>query len=239
MRLCVALRIPFHTDHIAHICAPACADACVLLHGKRCFQIIAFVISEKRIACLPDRIVPDPGAAEHLQHLRPDLVMPPAGAVPAGGILSRARYRKALPERWAISQHRQGIREKHLRGLLQGGAAPCRADFPVTVPSSSEMHKSARKNSAQIEIVLHGYFQKSRYNTNNASLIARKIPVPQEKQINFSTAILVCKQFLKGKIRSAQIFEILSMHLSPIRPGRQYKRYQNPVSAVAFQYRLS
>lgn len=71
------------------------------------------------------------------------------------------------------------------------------------------------------------------------SLIARKIPVPLEKQINFSTAILVCKQFLKGKIRSAQIFEILSKHLSPIRPGRQYKRYQNPVSAVAFQYRFS
>ena len=74
---------------------------------------------------------------------------------------------------------------------------------------------------------------------NYASLIARKIPVPQEKQINFSTAILVCKQFLKGKIRSAQIFGILSKHLSPIRPGRQYKRYQNPVSAVAFQYRFS
>lgn len=74
---------------------------------------------------------------------------------------------------------------------------------------------------------------------NYASLIARKIPVPQEKQINFSVAILVCKQFLKGKIRPAQIFGILSKHLSPIRPGRQYKRYQNPVSAVAFQYRFS
>ena len=74
---------------------------------------------------------------------------------------------------------------------------------------------------------------------NYASLVARQIPAPQGKQINFSVAILACKQFLKGKIRSAQIFEILSMHLSPIRPGRQYKRYQNPVSAVAFQYRLS
>ena len=74
---------------------------------------------------------------------------------------------------------------------------------------------------------------------NYASLIARKIPVPLEKQINFSVAILVCKQFLKGKIRPAQIFGILSKHLSPIRPGRQYKRYQNPVSAVAFQYRFS
>ena len=56
-----------------------CADdRHILLHGKRCFQIIAFVISEKRIARLPDRIIPDPGASEHLQHLRPDLIMPPA-----------------------------------------------------------------------------------------------------------------------------------------------------------------
>ena len=47
------------------------------------------------------------------------------------------------------------------------------------------------------------------YLYNYASLIARKIPVPLEKQINFSVAILVCKQFLKGKIRPAQIFEIL------------------------------
>ena len=56
---------------------------------------------------------------------------------------------------------------------------------------------------------------------------------------NIPGKVLVCKQFLKGKIRPAQIFEILSKHLSPIRPGRQYKRYQNPVSAVAFQYRFS
>ena len=61
--------------------------------------------------------------------------------------------------------------KKHLRRLLQGGAAPYKADFPVTVPSGSEMYKSAKKNSTKIEIVLHGYFQKSRYNTNkNAAL---------------------------------------------------------------------
>ncbi|MEI3078473.1 MAG: transposase [Oscillospiraceae bacterium] len=74
---------------------------------------------------------------------------------------------------------------------------------------------------------------------NYASLIARKIPVRLEKQINFSVAILVCKQFLKGKIRPAQIFGISFKHLPPIRPGRQYKRYQNPVPAEAFQYRFS
>ena len=74
---------------------------------------------------------------------------------------------------------------------------------------------------------------------NYASLIARQLPTPQGKQVNFSIAILTCKQFLKRKIESFQISEILSKHLSPIRPGRQYKRYQNLISTVAFQYRLS
>ena len=58
-------------------------------------------------------------------------------------------------------------------------------------------------------------------------------------KVYVDVTILTCKQFLKRKIESSQISEILSKHLSPIRSGRQYKRYQNLISAVAFQYRLS
>ena len=47
---------------------------------------------------------------------------------------------------------------------------------------------------------------------NYASLVALQIPAPQGKQINFSVAILACKQFLKGKIESTQIFEIEGVH---------------------------
>ena len=74
---------------------------------------------------------------------------------------------------------------------------------------------------------------------NYASLIARKVPTPEEKQVNFSVAMLVCKQFLKKKITSAEMLAIMAKHLSPIRPGRKFKRYQNLISAVAFQYRFS
>lgn len=74
---------------------------------------------------------------------------------------------------------------------------------------------------------------------NYASLIAREVPTPEGKQVNFSVAMLACKQFLKKKITSAEILFILTKHLSPIRPGRKYKRYQNLISAVSFQYRFS
>ena len=50
------------------------------------------------------------------------------------------------------------------RSSMQGGRSN-------GMPSGSEMYKSAKKYSTKIEIVLHGYFQKSRYNTNkNAAL---------------------------------------------------------------------
>lgn len=73
---------------------------------------------------------------------------------------------------------------------------------------------------------------------NYASLIAREIPVPKGKQINFSVAVHICRQFLRKKISSSRLFELLSKQLSPIRPGRRYARYQNIISAVAFQYRF-
>ncbi len=73
---------------------------------------------------------------------------------------------------------------------------------------------------------------------NYTSIIARELPVPSGKCINFTAAFLVCKQYIQRKIPSNKVYELISRHLSPIRPGRQYDRYQNPISAVAFQYRL-
>jgi hypothetical protein len=39
-------------------------------------------------------------------------------------------------------------------------------------------------------------------------------------------------------LSTVKLFALLSKHLSPIRPGRQHRRYQNMISAVAFQYRF-
>ena len=74
---------------------------------------------------------------------------------------------------------------------------------------------------------------------NYTSLVARKVSVPEEKQVNFSVAMLICRQFLKKNISPQEMLELLQKHTSPIRPGRKFKRYQNLISAVAFQYRFS
>ena len=74
---------------------------------------------------------------------------------------------------------------------------------------------------------------------NYTSLITLKVEVPPNKQICFSVAVLVGKQYLKGNITTARLLEILTKHLSPVRVGRKYKRYLNVISAVAFQYRFA
>lgn len=73
---------------------------------------------------------------------------------------------------------------------------------------------------------------------NYTSLISHTVPSPAGKQVCFSIAVLFAKQHLKKAISGMQLVEMLSKHLVPIRPGRKYKRYQNLISAVAFQYRF-
>jgi hypothetical protein len=100
--------------------------------------------------------------------------------------------------------------------------------YAVSLSSLHSKKKDSMLQEVFARLVLYNY----------ASLIAREIPVPDGKQVNFSVAVHVCRQFLKEKITSSKLFTLLSKHLSPIRPGRQHKRYQNMISAVAFQYRF-
>lgn len=72
---------------------------------------------------------------------------------------------------------------------------------------------------------------------NYASLIARKISVPDGKQVNFSVAVDICRQFFKNNLSASCVVELIKKHLSPIRPGRQFERYKRQLAPVSFQYR--
>jgi hypothetical protein len=100
--------------------------------------------------------------------------------------------------------------------------------YAVSLSSLHSKKKDSMLQEVFARLVLYNY----------ASLIAREISVPEGKQVDFSVAVHVCRQFLKEKITSSKLFTLLSKHLSPIRPGRQHRRYQNMISAVAFQYRF-
>lgn len=74
---------------------------------------------------------------------------------------------------------------------------------------------------------------------NYTSMIAHQVTIPEGKRVNFHVAAYLCRQFLRHKLSCSQVLKAIVKHLSPIRPGRQFPRFQNQISAVGFQYRLS
>lgn len=74
---------------------------------------------------------------------------------------------------------------------------------------------------------------------NYTSLIAHCVEIPEGKRVNISAAAYFCRHFLRMKITPSLVLENIVKNLSPIRPGRQYPRYQNLISPIGFQYRIS
>ena len=74
---------------------------------------------------------------------------------------------------------------------------------------------------------------------NYTSLIAHCVEIPEVKRVNISAAAYFCRQFLRMKIAPSLVLEKIAKHLSPIRPDRQFPRYQNLISPIGFQYRIS
>ena len=57
-------------------------------------------------------------------------------------------------------------------------------------------------------------------------------------RINFAAAFLWCRQFLNALVEDAVIFKMLQRCTSPIRPGRNFPRYQKHLSAMSLNYRI-
>lgn len=74
---------------------------------------------------------------------------------------------------------------------------------------------------------------------NYTSLIAHCAEIPEGKRINFSAAAYFGRQFLRMKIAPSLVLDNIVKYLSPIRPDRQFQRYQNLISPIGFQYRIS
>lgn len=76
---------------------------------------------------------------------------------------------------------------------------------------------------------------------NYSELIVSLTNLPQNRacKINFSAAIHVCKQFFRGKLIEKNLLEMIVRHLSPIRPNRNFPRYQKHLSAMSLTYRIA
>lgn len=61
------------------------------------------------------------------------------------------------------------------------------------------------------------------------------------KQVNFTMAIFVCREFLrnKGNLSPPDVIKLIEKHVLPIRPGRKDPRKVKTQSAVSFLYRVA
>ena len=82
---------------------------------------------------------------------------------------------------------------------------------------------------------------------NFCEVIARSVVISQDARnkrgrkheylVNFSTAVCICRNFLKSKDHSMDVVLLISRFIIPIRPGRSFERKVKAQSARLFIYR--
>lgn len=69
-------------------------------------------------------------------------------------------------------------------------------------------------------------------------LRARPKPKKYPYQVDFSSAVLICYQFLLKRMSPNVVFELILKHLNPIRPSKTNPRRKSRKHAISFLYRM-
>ena len=79
---------------------------------------------------------------------------------------------------------------------------------------------------------------------NFCERIVTKIVIQQKNrkytyQINFTVAVLICREYFKGRIPPPDLEALIQKNVLPVREGRKAPRKVRPNSAVSFLYRIA
>ena len=70
-------------------------------------------------------------------------------------------------------------------------------------------------------------------------VIIQKTNTKHDYKANFTIAVHVCRQFLRGNVSPPDVEALIRRHVSPIRPGRSRPRKMTVKHAVSFVYRVA
>lgn len=61
------------------------------------------------------------------------------------------------------------------------------------------------------------------------------------KQVNFTIAIYICREYLRNKrnLSPPDVINLIEKHVLPVRPGRKDPRKAKPQASVSFLYRVA
>ena len=61
------------------------------------------------------------------------------------------------------------------------------------------------------------------------------------KQVNFTIAIYICREYLRNKhnLSPPDVIDLIEKHVLPVRPGQKDPRKVKPQASVSFLYRVA
>ena len=122
------------------------------------------------------------------------------------------------------------VKDKNSNGIASGLNLPPNDEFDIDITQIfSRINTKTTKNAGYKWMPVNQVFD----------YLPRKSD--KTKQVNFTIAIYICREYLRNKrnLSPPDVINLIEKHVLPIRPGRKDPRKVNPQAAVSFLYRVA
>ena len=122
------------------------------------------------------------------------------------------------------------VKDKNSNGIASGLNLPPNDEFDIDITQIfSRKNTKTTKNAGYKWMPVNQVFD----------YLQRKSD--KTKQVNFTIAIYICREYLRNKrnLSPPDVINLIEKHVLPVRPGRKDPRKVNPQAAVSFLYRVA
>ncbi len=122
------------------------------------------------------------------------------------------------------------VKDKNSNGIASGLNLPPNDEFDIDITQIfSRINTKTTKNAGYKWMPVNQVFD----------YLPRKSD--KTKQVNFTIAIYICREYLRNKrnLSPPDVINLIEKHVLPVRPGRKDPRKVNPQAAVSFLYRVA
>lgn len=122
------------------------------------------------------------------------------------------------------------VKDKNSNGIASGLNFPPNDEFDIDITQIfSRINTKTTKNADYKWMPVNQVFD----------YLQRKSD--KTKQVNFTIAIYICREYLRNKrnLSPPDVINLIEKHVLPIRPGRKDPRKVNPQAPVSFLYRVA
>ena len=122
------------------------------------------------------------------------------------------------------------VKDKNSNGIASGLNLPPNDEFDIDITQIfSRKNTKATKNAGYKWMPVNQVFD----------YLPRKSD--KTKQVNFTIAIYICREYLRNKrnLSPPDVINLIEKHVLPVRPGRKDPRKVKPQASVSFLYRVA